>query len=160
MARTFAFTRRAMLATVAAGVGAPLLAQAPVSYRDAKAPIEARVRDLLGRMTVEEKAAQLRCAWFGKSGFLGADGSFSAEKAAKSLANGIGQVARPGDWAGTGKYLGAPFRDAASTVALVNAIQRFHVEQTRLGIPTLFHEEVAHGLMASEATVFPIPPAS
>ena len=152
--------RRALLGSTMLAL-TPQLARAASAplFRNPKASIDERVRDLLGRMTLEEKAAQVRCAWFGKSAMLTAEGEFSAEKAAKNLPHGIGQVARPGDWAGTAKYLAEPFRESGSTVALVNAIQRYHVEQTRLGIPVLFHEETAHGFMASQATIFPIPPA-
>jgi beta-glucosidase len=153
-------TRRALLASSMLTL-VPSLAFATETavYRDPKAPIEARVRDLLRRMTIEEKAAQLRCAWFGKGGFLDAAGNFAPDKAAKFIAHGIGQIARPGDWAGTAKYPQLQFRDAGSMIALINAVQRYHLEQTRLGIPALFHEEAAHGFVGSEATIFPSPPA-
>lgn len=155
-----AFTRRTLLASsMLTLVPTVAFAAETAEYRDPKAPLDARVRDLLSRMTIEEKAAQLRCAWFGKSGFLDAAGDFAPDKAAKSIPYGIGQIARPGDWAGTGKYRQLQFRGAGSTIALVNAIQRYHVEQTRLGIPALFHEEAAHGFVGSEATIFPSPPA-
>jgi beta-glucosidase len=127
-------------------------------YRDPRAPIETRVRDLLGRMTLEEKAAQLRSMWFGKSAILDTAGAFSPEKAATALADGIGQIGRPGDTFGTSRMRTETFRGVEETVALVNAIQRHLVERTRLGIPALFHEETAHGLAERGATIFPVPP--
>jgi beta-glucosidase len=151
-------SRRTMLGSTMLAAAVPALAAAPASYRDSAATLEARIRDLLSRMTLEEKAAQLRSMWFGKSAILMPDGSFSEEGAAKALANGIGQIARPHDQAGTSRYLDR-FRDIPDSVALVNAIQRFLVEKTRLGIPALFHEEAAHGLLARGATSFPSPPA-
>src|SRR5438067_1143673 len=129
------------------------------TYRDPRAPIETRVRDLLGRMTLEEKAAQLRALWFGKSAFLDTVGAFSPAKAATALADGIGQIARPGDTFGTSRMRTETFRGVEETVALVNAIQGHLVERTRLGIPALFHEETAHGLAERNATIFPVPPA-
>lgn len=138
-------------------VDAQSLAGAP--YHDPRAPIETRVRDLLSRMTLEEKAAQLRALWFGKSAFLDSAGAFSPEKANTALVNGIGQIARPGDLFGTPRMRTEQFRGVEETVALVNAIQHHLVEKTRLGIPALFHEETAHGLAERNATIFPVPPA-
>ncbi|WP_432788103.1 glycoside hydrolase family 3 N-terminal domain-containing protein [Novosphingobium rhizosphaerae] len=137
----------------------PALALSRELYRDPAAPIEARVKDLVSRMTLDEKIAQLRSLWFGKSEILGGDGTLLPAKAKKAIEFGIGQIARPGDWAGTSKFGKVMFRSPESAMSVANDIQRFHVEQTRLGIPTLFHEEAAHGLMASEATIFPSPPA-
>ena len=80
-------------------------------------------------------------------------------RAATVLANGIGQIGRPSDFMGTPRMATDRLRDPLDAVRFVNTIQRILVEQTRLGIPALFHEETANGLMASEGTVFPIPPA-
>jgi beta-glucosidase len=129
------------------------------AYRDAKAPVAERVRDLVSRMTLEEKAAQLCSMWFSKERILAADGSFSAEKAKAALPNGMGQIGRPGDTFGTSRRAAEQFRTPADVAATVNAMQRFAVEQTRLGIPLLFHEETAHGYRALNATIFPIAPA-
>ena len=152
-------TRRGILASSLLSTATPVWSALPkIGYKDAAAPIEARVRDLLGRMSLEDKAAQLCCLWFGKGRLLDVHGAFSEEKAVKSIANGIGQIARPHDWAGTSRYFDR-FREIEDSVALVNAIQRFLVEKTRLGIPALFHEEGAHGYLAKDATIFPSPPA-
>jgi beta-glucosidase len=154
-----ALTRRALLASSffvlpAVARGGPVA----VVYRDPRAPIEARVKDLLARMTLEEKVAQLRSMWLGKSQILDKDGVFSPEKAKAAIPDGIGQIARINDTTGTSWFLKTGFRGIAETVALSNAIQRYHVEQTRLGIPALFHVETAHGYMGRNATIFPNPP--
>lgn len=122
------------------------------AYRDASLPIQDRVRDLLSRMTLEEKAAQMRCIWRKKSETLvDENGNFDPQKARTTFANGcgIGQVARPSD---TGK--GKRPREMAE---LTNAIQKFFVEETRLGIPVFFHEECLHGHAAIAGTSFPQP---
>ena len=156
-------TRRQLLGSTMLGLVAPAFSASAFAasgevYRDARAPITKRVAGLLARMTLEEKAAQLSCKWGTKIEFMDDAGNFSATKASKSLVNGIGQIARPSDFRGTAKYLAVEFRSIEDTVTLVNAVQRFLVEKTRLGIPALFHEELAHGLLAGEATIFPVPP--
>jgi beta-glucosidase len=153
-------SRRALLGTAASLLAAPAALAATPLYRDAKAPTVMRVRDLLGRMTLEEKAAQLCCLWYSKSKILDvASGAFSPEKAAAGIPNGIGHVARPSDTAGAKIYFTESFRTPEDTVAFTNAVQRYAVESTRLGVPILFHEETAHGLATSGATSFPIPTA-
>ena len=74
-------------------------------YRDPRLSAEKRVRDLLSRMTLEEKAAQMVCIWRERPNtMLNDDGDFDAAKAkiAFKKGNGIGQVSRPSD-AGKGK---------------------------------------------------------
>jgi beta-glucosidase len=124
-------------------------------YRDRNAPLEQRVEDLLGRMTLEEKIAQISCIWNRKQEILTAAGDFDPAKARAVFPNGIGQVARPNDLRGGGDPIETPYRDARQTVALVNAIQHFAAAETRLGIPVLFHEEGLHGYVARGATSFP-----
>ncbi len=125
-------------------------------YKDSSAPLEQRVDDLLGRMTLAEKIVQITCIWDRKKELLDASGNFDLAKARTSFADGIGQVARPSDINGSGgDPLQTPFRDARQTVTLINAIQHFQVENTRLGIPALFHEEGLHGYAARDATSFP-----
>ena len=102
-----------------------------------------RVADLLARMTLEEKVAQLGSAWV----FQLADGAeLDAERAADLLRHGLGQVTR---------ISGASSLGARDAAALANAIQRHLVTETRLGIPAIVHEEICSGLMAREATIFP-----
>jgi beta-glucosidase len=122
------------------------------TYRDATIPVEKRVKDLLRRMTMAEKAAQMVCIWNGKvQTLLDSAGNFDMPKASESFGhgNGLGQVGRPGDSCG-----GALPRQFTE---LTNAIQRFFIEQGRLGIPVLFHDECLHGLVAKNATSFPQP---
>ncbi len=121
-------------------------------YQDASLPVEQRVVDLLSRMTLEEKAAQMMCVWQQKATTLiDAHGAFDPVKARAAFGhgNGIGQVGRPSD-AGGG-------RGARQQAELTNAIQRFFIEESRLGVPVIFHEECLHGHAAPGATSFPQP---
>ena len=124
-------------------------------YRDANADVETRASDLLARMTLEEKIAQMLGVWQGKVDLLDAHSQFDAAKAAELYPNGFGSFARPSDRRGAVSPRIAPGRDTRATVAMTNAIQHFAVEHTRLGIPVLFHEEGLHGYMADGATNFP-----
>ena len=112
-------------------------------FRDASLPLERRVEDLLARMTLAEKVAQLGGVW---STALVEDEKFSRARAAKLLRNGAGQVTRIGGSTGL-----RPREIAAFT----NEIQRYLVEETRLGIPTIVHEESTGGLTARDADQFP-----
>jgi beta-glucosidase len=110
------------------------------------------VKDLLARMTLAEKAAQMTCIWRQKSDLLlDRNGRFNPVKARKHFGHGhgLGQVGRPSE-AGRGQ---SPRR----TAELTNAIQQFFMEHSRLGIPVLFHEECLHGHAAPGATSFPQP---
>ncbi|GAB4216860.1 MAG: glycoside hydrolase family 3 N-terminal domain-containing protein [Roseiflexaceae bacterium] len=112
-------------------------------YRDAALPLDERVEDLLGQMTLDEKLAQLGCLW---STALVRNDSFDPEFAAALMPHGIGQITR------IGASTGLRPRESA---ALMNAIQRVAVERTRLGIPIIVHEESVGGYCARDATVFP-----
>src|SRR5215207_3550590 len=83
----------------------------PPDYRNARLPVERRVADLLARMTLEAKVAQLVCLW----------------------------------------------GERPEAARFANAVQKWLVENTRLGIPAIFHDEALHGLMAQNATHFPQP---
>ncbi len=129
-----------------------LMRGAPPAYKNSSFPSALRVKDLLSRMTLEEKAAQMLCIWQKKSETLvDAQGNFDERKAKRAFRNGhgLGQVGRPSD-AGKGK-------NAREMAELTNAIQRFFVENSRLGIPVMFHEECLHGHAALEGTSFPQP---
>lgn len=132
----------------------PPLSDEPI-YTDASQPIEARIEDLLARMTLEEKIVQITTIWSGKTEVFDDAGMFDPAKAAALYPNGIGHFARPNDLEGPSSPLERPFRDERQTVELVNAIQKWAVEETRLGIPVLFHEEGLHGYAARGATSFP-----
>jgi beta-glucosidase len=144
-----------VLATAVLGSTGALARELP-TYQDPSAPLEQRIDDLLRRMTLEEKIAQITTIWNRKREFLSATNEFDAAKARTAFPAGIGHVARPSDLRGSGDDpLAVPFRDARQTVALVNAIQHYAVKETRLGIPVLFHEEGLHGYAARDATSFP-----
>ena len=94
-------------------------------------------------MTLDEKLAQLGCVW---STSLADDGGFSPERAAEKLRHGTGHVTRIA--AATGLR-------PAENAAFMNAIQRWLVESTRLGIPAIVHEESTAGFTARDADQFP-----
>ncbi|HAO77568.1 MAG TPA: beta-glucosidase, partial [Verrucomicrobia subdivision 3 bacterium] len=122
------------------------------AYKKPAAAAASRVKDLLSRMTLEEKAAQMMCLWQEKNTkLLDAAGNFDFKKAKAAFkkGHGLGQVGRPSD-AGVGK-------NARETAELANAIQKFFIEHSRLGIPVMFHEECLHGHAAIGATSFPQP---
>ncbi|HME68635.1 MAG TPA: glycoside hydrolase family 3 N-terminal domain-containing protein [Myxococcota bacterium] len=112
-------------------------------YFDASLSVEKRVEDLLSRMTLDEKLAQLGCVW---STQLLHEGRLQRSAACEKLAQGIGHVTRIG-----GATLLAPRESAA----FANEIQRFLVEETRLGIPAIIHEESCAGYLGRDATCFP-----
>ncbi len=149
------------LAALALGSGpAAWAAQDRLIYKDAAAPIPLRVADLMARMTLEEKVAQIRTAWAAKGDMID-DLAFNPKKASAAFPDGIGHVTRPSDKRGVPGITGAAggtaarWRTPAETVAFINALQRWALEDTRLGIPVLLHEESLHGYMATEATMFP-----
>ncbi|MEP6789127.1 MAG: glycoside hydrolase family 3 N-terminal domain-containing protein, partial [Acidobacteriota bacterium] len=129
-------------------------AQTALPYRDPKLPIDARVKDLLGRMTLDEKIAQMMCVWMQKPNDntavpktqLPFGGTFSAELANQKFPNGIGQFARQREWFGP-----------KASAEYANAAQKWLLENTRLGIPAVFHDEILHGAMSGGSTVFPVP---
>lgn len=125
------------------------------AYKDASRSVEQRVADLLDRMTLEEKVAQMTCIWDAKGSFRNPDGEFAADRARQAMPHGIGQIARPSDLKGEGNVGFEPARGPRDTVEFVNQIQRFALEKTRLGIPVMFHEEGLHGYKARGATHFP-----
>jgi beta-glucosidase len=118
-----------------------MLADAP--YRDNAATIEARVADLLGRMTLEERLAQLSSYW---SHEILDHEVFDEARAAAKIGGGIGQITR---------IAGATNLGQRGAAALANEIQRYLVQNTRLGIPAIVHEECLHGLLARESVCFP-----
>jgi beta-glucosidase len=124
-------------------------------YKSATAPVDARVADLLKRMTLEEKIVQITAVWDDKTKIFDTRGEFDPAKMAAAYPNGIGQFARPSDAKGPGSPRVVPGRDVRGTIRLANALQRYATEKTRLGIPMIFHEEGLHGYAALGATSFP-----
>mgnify|MGYP001827322844 FL=1 len=112
-------------------------------YRDPRRTLAERTADLLGRMSRDEKVAQLGAAWPAEV----SDGqTFDPDKALEVLAHGIGQITR---------ISGSTLLTAEQAARMGNDIQRFLVERTRLGIPAILHEESLHGLTALESVVHP-----
>ena len=126
-------------------------------YKQATQPTEARVADLISRMTVEEKVGQLICplGWemYTKTGKNSVEPSALFKQKMNEVPIGsFWAVLRADPW--TQKTLETGLNPELSAKA-INALQRYAVEQTRLGIPILFAEECPHGHMAIGTTVFP-----
>ncbi len=120
-------------------------------YQNPQTPIEGRVKDLLGRMSVDEKVAQTLCLWLKKPLVMDDKGNLDNQKALVHLKNGIGQIARPSEKKGT--VVGS--RTPGETVVFANQVQEFLRKQTKWGIPAILHEESLHGNQAKDATHFP-----
>lgn len=101
-------------------------------YKDKTQPEAARVEDLLSRMTVDEKLAQLA---------MGPDLPVMKQKIAD------------GSYPEEGYPTSYSYK--AEDIALYNEVQKYQIEHTRLGIPLLLHGESLHGFMCRGATVFP-----
>jgi len=147
--------RHLFIAALLFGAG-QAIAQQPL-YKQANAPIEERIKDLMKRMTIEEKVGQLCCpmGWemYTKTG----NKVEASELYKKQMSNGmpIGSywaVLRADPW--TQKTLENGLNPELAAEVL-NKLQKFAVEETRLGIPVLFAEETPHGHMAIGTTVFP-----
>jgi beta-glucosidase len=112
-------------------------------YRDPSLPADVRVADLLARMTLDEKLAQLGSLWSFE--LFRSETELDPARIRDRLSNGIGHVSR---------VAGATNLGPIAAAEAGNAIQRFLVEETRLGIPAFLHEETLHGLLARDATSF------
>jgi beta-glucosidase len=121
-------------------------------YQDAKNSIKVRVNDLISHMTLEEKVAQTLCIWQKSKEYLfNEKGFFDLEKAKHHFKDdkSIGHIGRPG-------FLGSD-KTPRENAEITNEIQKFFIQNTRLGIPVFIHEEALHGLMIKGATSFPQP---
>ena len=118
-------------------------------YKDSTAAVDVRVRDLLGRMTVEEKARQLDM-------YFGCQDLLDTNRCSDITHAKPGAVFDPARAEKAFGRLGAgAIHDLYPYPALYNAVQSWAIQSSRLGIPALFIEEGLHGLMAHDATVFP-----
>jgi beta-glucosidase-like glycosyl hydrolase len=125
------------------------------TYRDPRRPVAERVADLVARMTLDEKVAQLCSIWLMVDPERGevAPAQFATlfggdPDPERLLGQGVGEITRP---------LGTRPVDPTAGAQMVNDLQRRLVEGTRLGIPAICHEECLTGLMAQGATSFPSP---
>ena len=151
-----------------AGVAVAAEKQEVLPYKNPKLSVEERLKDLISRMTLEEKVGQLRCtlAWNyyeirgARSGERGRGNAklevVPSESFKKDIAEGqIGML-----WA---TYRADPWTQKSLSNGLNpelaamcgNALQRYVMENTRLGIPLFLAEEAPHGHMAIGTTVFP-----
>jgi beta-xylosidase len=131
------------------------LATTQETWRDPDRPVEERVADLLSRMTLEERVAQLYGVW------LGADGQVAPHQDAfeeelkdaeqewrRLIRAGLGQLTRP--------FGSAPVEPAAGMAALARQ-QAEIVAAGRFGIPAIAHEECLAGFTTWGATIYPVP---
>ncbi|MDR2119874.1 MAG: glycoside hydrolase family 3 C-terminal domain-containing protein [Tannerella sp.] len=109
-------------------------------YKDASVPVEERIKDLMSRMTTEEKAAQLDM--LSANSILKTDGTFDEIQTVHFFDS---------------MCIGSIHDFYPKTAALSNELQRRAVENSRLGIPVLFIEEGLHGYCGAGATTFPVP---
>ena len=118
-----------------------------LNYKNPNLPIEERVEDLLSKMTIEEKFGQVFMVpgdlSDGKEKYK--DGIFGFQMNTLSKSDSKSEQILNYDEGGR----------AAQTAELVNKIQRYFVEETRLGIPIIAFDEALHGLVRKDATAFP-----
>jgi beta-glucosidase len=122
-------------------------------YQNPQLPVEHRVADLLSRMTLQEKVAQLESAWENrqffsdpKALFVDEKGVFLPQQAAVLIRNGLGEISRPSE-----------NRGPRAMAEYTNTVQHWLKDNTRLGIPVIFHDECLHGHVAPQGTSFPQP---
>lgn len=112
-------------------------------YKDASQPVEARVEDLLSRMTLEEKAAQL-CGDLAASFIV--DGKLSHEALVEKFKDGHGRITQ---------YSLVGLVDPKQIAEITNELQDFFVNETRLGIPVALQSENLCGYPGAGGTLFP-----
>lgn len=133
-----------------------LNAQAVPAYKNPRLPIPQRTADLLKRMTVEEKIGQLLCPmgwemWEKKDNEVNYSTKFK-QLIDSSYVGAFWGVYRADPW--TKKTLETGLNPELAAKA-VNALQKYVMEHSRLGIPIFLAEESPHGHMAIGTTVFP-----
>ena len=120
-------------------------------YEDPSSPVEARVKDLLDRMTIEEKTCQMATLY--GSGRVLADALPTEKWKTEVWKDGIGNIDEEHNGLGSfGSEYSYPYSKHVETI---HAIQRWFVEETRLGIPVDFTNEGIRGLCHDRATYFP-----
>ncbi|MGN7358863.1 glycoside hydrolase family 3 N-terminal domain-containing protein [Paenibacillus sp. SAF-054] len=127
-------------------------------YKDKTRPAAERAKHLLDLMTLEEKVGQL-VQPFGWQTYEHRDGRIALkesfmEQVQKGGVGSLYGVLRADPWTGVSLENGLSAKQGAEAV---NEIQRYAIENSRLGIPILIGEECSHGHMAIDGTVFPVP---
>ena len=108
-----------------------------------KKSVQPNLDVLISQMSLDEKLAQMGSYWMFD---LQSDGKLDPDKIGDKLKHGIGQISRPA---------GVTTFDPVNAAKANNYLQKFLVEQTRLGIPAIFHEECCSGAMVLGGTDFP-----
>ena len=121
-------------------------------YEDATQPIERRIDDLLAQMNVDEKTCQL-ATLYGYGRVL-KDPLPTPEWKSAVWKDGLANIDEMHN--GIGKFAKSPYNDTpAATANALNTVQRWFIEQTRLGIPVDFTNEGVRGLNYVRSTNFP-----
>lgn len=120
-------------------------------YEDCQAPIDDRIENLLGQMTMDEKTCQLATLY--GSGRVLSDSLPTSEWKNEIWKDGIANIDEQANGLGTfGSSISFPYRKSIDNR---QSIQRWFVEETRLGIPVDFTNEGIRGLNHDRATMFP-----
>ena len=146
-----------LLTAMMTGVSYSFAQQLPaVAYKNPTLPVETRVADLLSRMTLEEKVGQLLCPLGWEMYEIKGNDVLPSDKFKQLIkdrnAGMLWATYRADPW--TKKTLATGLNPALAAKA-GNALQKYVMENTRLGIPLFLAEEAPHGHMAIGATVFP-----
>lgn len=146
-----------LLTAMMTGVSYSFAQQLPaVAYKNPTLPVETRVADLLSRMTLEEKVGQLLCPLGWEMYEIKGNDVLPSDKFKQLIkdrnAGMLWATYRADPW--TKKTLVTGLNPALAAKA-GNALQKYVMENTRLGIPLFLAEEAPHGHMAIGATVFP-----
>ncbi len=120
-------------------------------YKNEYFSVEDRVKDLLSKMTLDEKIAQMNMKPFG--GFYGDDKVFS-DHLANNLAGGIG-IGAIDTTAAFANAISEKALNAEEIADMANKLQSYLINNTRLGIPAFIVGEGLHGLLLTGATVYP-----
>jgi beta-glucosidase len=115
-------------------------------YKDASLSPDVRAADLVSRMTLEEKIAQLHSFGTRDTTLFDKDGNFTGGNAAEILNRGVGTFFSPA--------LFDPLSRTRS-ISRINSFQKYMIEKTRLGIPAIMFTEGLHGAMIPGSTSFP-----
>lgn len=158
------YTARILLIAAVASLAAACGGDKAPIYKDATQSVDARVKDLLGRMTPQEKIGQLICplGWpmyekFNADATAGGQDSVAITDLYRHFVDSLGggmlwAAFRADPWTRKTLETGLNPTLAAKTY---NLLQKYSIEHSRLGIPIILAEEAPHGHMAIGTTVFP-----